>query len=199
MAKDNRKLQNITLAIGLLLFLAGVTWAFMPPAGQIETYHLILNCALVLITAGFVYFSLLAKKPALFYVSANFCILSLLSLILNANSVQDPYKRYWPIIVIIFGATLLPMGRFHYKRFKTIYVVPSVSLTILGAFFFLFTLKVIKVSLKEFFSRFMPLVFIAGGITLIALYYARQKVKDKIPVIEEDEDDEPLHFAEEDE
>mgnify|MGYP007069873475 CR=1 FL=1 len=186
------------LALGLLLFLVGVAWAFMPPSGQIATYHFIINCVLVLITAGFVYFSLLAKKPALFYIFSNCCILSLLSLILNARSVSINIGQFWPVIVILFGITLLPMGLFHYKEFKTIYVIPSVSLTILGAFFFLFTFKIIKVSMREFFARFMPLIFIAGGISLIALYYARLKVKDKLPVIREDEDDEPLLFAEED-
>lgn len=198
MAKDNKRNQNIMLALGLLLFLAGVAWAFMPPAGQIASYHFAVNCALVLITAAIVYFSVLSKKPALFYIFANFCILSLLSLILNANSVTFHFEQFWPVVIMIFGVTLLPIGRFHYKKFKTIYVIPSVSLSFLGAFFLLFTFKIIKVSLREFFSRFMPLILIAGGITLIALYYARLKAKDKFPVIQEDEDDEPLLFSEED-
>lgn len=198
MAKENNRIQNIMLALGLLLFLVGVTWAFMPPAGQIAPYHFVLNCVLVLITAAFVYFSVLLKKPALFYIFANFCILSLLSLILNANSVDLNFEQFWPVVIVIFGVTLLPMGRFHYKKFKTIYVIPSLALTTLGVFFLLFTLKIIKIHLREFFSRFMPLFLIAGGITLIALYYARQNAKDKFPVIQEDEDDEPLLFPEED-
>ncbi|MBR3543765.1 MAG: hypothetical protein IKN82_08745 [Treponema sp.] len=196
MAKENRKIQNIMLALGLLLLLAGVIWAFLPSDGKIMSFHFVLNCVLVLIMAAFVYFSVLTKKPAVFYIFANFCILSLLSLILSANSVMLQFKQYWPVIVMIFGMTLLPMGRFRYKKFKTIYVIPSVALSVLGAFFLLFTLKIIKVPMREFFSRFMPLILIAGGITLIALYYARLKVKDKIPEIQEDEDDEPLLFTE---
>ncbi len=190
--------KGAVFALGLLLFLVGVTWAFMPPAGQIAPYHFALNCVLVLITAAIVYFSVLLKKPALFYIFANFCILSLLSLILNANSVTFQFEQFWPMVIVIFGVTLLPMGRFHYKKFKTIYVIPSIALTALGVFFLLFALKIIKVHLREFFSRFMPLILIAGGITLIALYYARQKAKDKFPMIQEDEDDEPLLFSEED-
>ena len=71
------------LALGLLLLLAGVIWAFLPSDGKIMSFHFVLNCVLVLIMAAFVYFSVLTKKPAVFYIFANFCILSLLSLILS--------------------------------------------------------------------------------------------------------------------
>ena len=178
--------------------MVGITWAFMPPAGQIESYHFALNCVLALISAGCVYFSLLIQKPVIFYLSANFCILSFLSLILNANSVMLQFRQFWPLVVVTFGATLLPIGRFHYKRFKTVYVIPSAALTILGAFFLLFTFKIIKMSMREFFSRFMPFFLTVCGISLIVLYYARNKANVKFPVIREDDDDEPLLFSEDD-
>ena len=199
MAKDNKRIQNILLALGLALFLVGITWAFLPPVGQIASYHFILNCALALISAACVYFSLLIQKPALFYISSNFCILSFLSLILNANSVMFQFKQFWPVVVIIFGAALLPIGRFHYRRFRTVYVVPSAALTALGAFFFLFTFKIIKMPMRVFFSRFMPFFLIAGGISLIALYYAKNKANVKFPVLQDsDDNDEPLLFSEDD-
>lgn len=198
MAKDNKRNHNIMLALGLALFLIGIAWLFLPPIGQIATYHFALNCALVLVTAACVYFSLLSQKPVIFYIFMNLCILSLLFLILNANSVMPQFKQYWPVVILIFGFTLLPVGRFHYKEFKTIYVIPSASLTILGLFFLLFTFKIIKMPLREFFMYFLPFFMIASGIFLIVLYYARQKAKDKFPVIKEDDDDEPLLFTEED-
>lgn len=198
MAKENRKNQKIMLALGLALFLLGVAWAFLPPVGQIASYHFFLNCVLVLVTAACVYFSILLQKPFVFYVFMNLCILSLLSLILNGKGVMLQFKQFWPLVVIIFGVTLLPVGRFHYKEFKTVYVIPSASLTILGAFFFLFTFKIIKMPLREFFFYFLPFFFIASGAALIILYYVRLNAKDKFPVITEDEDDEPLLFSEED-
>ena len=198
MAKDNNKIQNIMLALGLALFLLGVAWAFLPPIGQIDSYPFVFNCVLVLVTAACVYFSLLSQKPIIFYVSVNLCILSLLSLILNANSKVPELKQFWPIVVVIFGATLLPVGRFHYKEFKTVYVIPSAALTILGAFFFLFTFKIIKMPLREFFFYFLPFFLIASGISLIVLYYVRLNAKGKFPILKEDEDDEPLLFSEED-
>ena len=200
MAKENKKIQRILLALGLALFLAGITWAFMPPAAEIETYHLVVNCALSLLTAVCVYFALLIQNPVVFYVSANLCILSVLSLILNANSVMFHFKQFWPVVVMIFGVTLLPIGRFHYKKFKTVYVIPSAALTILGAFFLLFTFKIIKMTMREFFGRFMPFVLAASGISLLVLYYARNKANVKFPVIQDDDDDDegPLLFSEED-
>ncbi|MBR5965195.1 MAG: hypothetical protein IK015_03690 [Treponema sp.] len=197
MAKDNRKFQNILLALGLFLFLAGIVTALLPPVMQIETYHFALNCALVVITAALVYFSLLSQNAVVFYVSVNFCLLSLAYLLLNARLGDVPIKEYWPLVVIVFGITLLPVGRFHYKKFRTLYVIPSAALTVLGAFFFLFTFNIIKMKMRVFFSSFMPFILIAGGISLIVLYYVRLNAIDKFPTIQ-DEDDEPSLFSEED-
>ena len=197
MAKENRKIQNILLALGLFLFLAGIVMAFLPSMEQLQTYHFALNCAIVLITAALVYVSILSQNAAVFYVSVNCCLLSLGLLFLNARLGVVQFKQYWPIVVIVFGITLLPVGRFHYKKFRTLYVIPSAALTILGAFFFLFTFKIIKMKMGVFFSYFMPFILIAGGISLIAMYYVRLKAMEKFPAIQED-DDEPSLFSEED-
>lgn len=170
--------------------------ALLPPVIQIETYHLALNCAFVVITAALVYFSILSQNAVVFYISVNFCLISLAYLLLNARLGDVPIKQAWPLVVIVFGITLLPVGRFHYKRFRTFYVIPSAALTILGAFFFLFTFKIIKIPMRTFFSRFMPFFLIIGGIALIIMYYVRLKAKDKFPMIQEDED-EPSLFSEE--
>lgn len=197
MTNGNRKFQNILLALGLFLFLAGIVMAFLPPVVEIESYHFALNCALVLITAALVYASILAQNAVVFYVSVNFCLLSLAFLLLNARLGVLQFRQYWPIAVIVFGITLLPVGRFHYKKFRTFYVIPSSALTILGAFFLLFTFRIIKTPIRSFFFYFMPFFFIACGISLIVLYYVRLKAKDKFPTMQ-DEDDEPLLFSEED-
>jgi len=197
MAKDNRKFQNILLALGLFLFLAGIILAFLPQGMQLEMYHFALNCALVVITAALVYFSILSQNAVVFYISVNFCLLSLAYLLLNARLGDVPIRQVWPIVVVVFGITLLPVGRFHYKKFRTFYVIPSAALTVLGAFFFLFTFKIIKISMRAFFSRFMPFFLIIGGIALIIMYYVRLKAKDKFPTIQEDEDETSL-FSEED-
>jgi hypothetical protein len=51
--------------------------------------------------------------------------------------------------------------------------------------------------MRVFFSYFMPFILIAGGISLIIMYYVRQSAKDKFPTIQE-EDDEPSLFSEDD-
>ena len=186
------------LALGLILFLVGVVMAFLPPLMEIESYHFALNCALVLITAALVYVSILVQNAVVFYIFTNLCLLSLAFLLLNAHFGILRFKQYWPIVVMVFGVTLLPVGRFHYKKFRTAYVIPSTALTVLGLFFLLFTFKIIKVSMREFFASFMPVILTAAGISLIVLYYVRLKAKDKFPVIQEDDSDEPLLFSEED-
>ena len=185
------------MALGLLLFLVGVAMAFLPPLMEIESYHFVLNCALVLVTAALVYVSILAQNAVVFYVFTNLCLLSLAFLILNARFGIVRFKQYWPIVVMFFGVTLLPVGRFHYKKFRTAYVIPSAALTVLGAFFLLFTFKIIKMPMRVFFFYFMPFFLIACGISLIVIYYVRQKSNGKFLTIQDDED-EGLLFSEED-
>lgn len=189
MANENRKLTNFLLALGILFFLGGISLVFLPPFEQIEEYHFLLNIFLVLLTALMVYLSLLSKKPLAFYVSINLCLLSLVLFLLNANSVRLKFDQFWPVIIIFCGITLLPVGRIHYRKFRTVYVIPSAALTVLGVFFFLFTFNIIKVPLRVFFRCFMPFFFIFCGIFLFVIYYVRQKNKDVFPVIQDDEYD----------
>ena len=187
MADKNRKFTNFLLALGILFFIGGVSFIFLPPFEQIEEYHLVLNIFLVLFTAVMVYLSLLVRKPLAFYVSINLCLLSLLLFLLNANSVRFKFERLWPVIIIFCGITLLPVARIYYKKFRTIYVIPSAALTVLGVFFFLFSFDIIKVPMRVFFRYFMPYFFIFCGIFLFAIYYVRQNRRDVFPVIQDDE------------
>ena len=188
MEKYNKKAQDIMLAFGIIFFLAGIVLFFLPPIGEREIYYLVLNSVFLLITAFLVYFSILARKSVSFYISLNLCIISLISLILTARNVPLAFREHWPILVITFGVTLLPVGRIHYKKFRTAYVFPSAAMTVLGAFFFLFKLKIIKVPMRVFLGKSMPIFLVFCGAFLIALYYVRQNAKEKFPIIKDDEE-----------
>lgn len=175
------------LALGILFFLLGLVFFFLPPFGEIETYHLFSNTVFLIITGLMVYFSLLAKNAFSFYVSLNLCILSLILLILTAHAVPFTFKQCWPLIVIVFGITLLPVGRIRYKKFRLAYVFPSAALTILGVFFLLFTFKIIKEPMRVFFGKFLPFFLILSGTFLIVLYFLRQNAKEIFPIIKNEE------------
>ncbi len=189
MAKSNKKM-NFFLALGIACFILGIVLFFIPPADQRETSHLFFNSSILLITAASVYISLLLKSYVAFYVSLNCCVDSLIMLIMEIRAVPSPLKRYWPLAVIISGVSLLAFGALRYKRFRTAYVFPAATLTILGGFFLLFTLKIIKVPLRVFASLFLPFFLVLGGMSLIVLYFVRQNAKDKFPVIKDVEKDE---------
>lgn len=97
------------------------------------------------------------------------------------------FSQYWPAIVIYCGIAILPIGWLHFKKLRLFYVFPSLSLTILGVFFLLFTLKIIKVPMSVFFKNFLPFFLLLSGAFLIVLYYVRLNAKDKIPLIKEEE------------
>lgn len=181
--------MNFFLALGILCLILGIVLFFIPPADQRETSHLFINSSILLITAASVYISLLLKNYIAFYVSMNCCVDSLIMLIMEIRGMSSPLKRYWPLAVIISGVSLLALGTIRYKKFRTVYVFPAATLTILGSFFLLFTLSIIKVPLRVFSSFFLPVFLILGGMSLIVLYYVRQNAKDKFPIIKDVERD----------
>ncbi len=189
MANANKKM-NFFLALGMACLILGIVLFFIPPADQRETSHLLLDSSILLITAASVYISLLLKSYIAFYISMNCCVDSLIMLIMEIRGVLSPVKRYWPLAVIISGASLLVLGTIRCKKFRTVYVFPAATLTILGSFFLLFTLRIITVPLRVFSSFFLPVFLILGGMFLIVLYYVRQNVKDKFPIIKDVEKDE---------
>lgn len=188
MAKSNKKM-NFFLALGMACLILGIVLFFIPPADQRETSHLFIDSSILLITAASVYISLLLKSYIAFYVSLNCCVDSLIMLIMEIRSVPSPLKRYWPLAIIISGVSLLALGTIRYKKFRSVYVFPAATLTILGSFFLLFTLRIIKVPLRVFSSFFLPIFLILGGMFLIVIYYVRQNAKDKFPIIKDVEKD----------
>lgn len=188
MAKSNKKM-NFFLALGMACLILGIVLFFIPPADQRETSHLFIDSSILLITAASVYISLLLKSYIAFYVSLNCCVDSLIMLIMEIRSVPSPLKCYWPLAIIISGVSLLALGTIRYKKFRSVYVFPAATLTILGSFFLLFTLRIIKVPLRVFSSFFLPIFLILGGMFLIVIYYVRQNAKDKFPIIKDVEKD----------
>lgn len=188
MTKSNKKM-NFFLALGMACLILGIVLFFIPPADQRETSHLFINSSILLITAASVYISLLLKSYVAFYVSTNCCIDSLIMLIMEMRGMPSPLKRYWPLAVIISGVSLLVLGTIRYKKFRSVYVFPAATLTILGSFFLLFTLRIIKVPLRVFSSFFLPVFLILGGMSLIVIYYVRQNAGDKFPIIKDVEKD----------
>ncbi len=189
MTRNNGKILNILFGLGLIFFLGGIVLFSIGTVEHIEMVDFVLHLVFLLITAAFVYFSVILSRPAVFYISFNLCVACLFTMILSVRGISLDAARFWPVILCSCGITLLPVGRIKFRRFRTIYVFPSIVLTVIGIIFLLFSWKIIKVPLRVFVSYSMPIIFTFLGIVLIALYYIKNSTKEKFPYVPDEEDD----------
>lgn len=176
MAKNNRKLLDIMLAIGMLSVLAGILLLFVLPSDQVKTFNVVFTGTIVLLSAAVIYISVLRRKALWFYISLNLCIVCLVSFIAMARGTELPLAKFWPLATMLFGLTLFPVGFTRYKGFKIPYVIPALVLVVLSLFFMLFTFDVIKMPLSYFFGRYgLPVVILIMGVSLLFIYYFKSR------------------------
>lgn len=169
--KNDVKLFRTVLAFGFLFVLAGLTFIFSLPAYKAEGFMFVLHIALMFIGAIMVYFSLVLHKSILLYLGLNVFIISVCAVFISSNKANYELIKYWPLLLISFGITLIPSGYFRYKKMRTFYVIPAIVLVVLGIMFCLFAFKVITVKLKDYVIYMWPGIFLAAGIILIILYF----------------------------
>ncbi len=81
----------------------------------------------------------------------------------------------WPIMVILSGLVLIPLGFIRYGFLPISFIVSAFVLFLLGFLFLLFSLNVIEMSITEFVSKWWPAVFIFFGLALIILFFYSKK------------------------
>ena len=90
--------------------------------------------------------SIICNNYLFLYLGLNLFVYSIGATIIKINFLESELKRLWPIMLISFGITLIPAGYIKMKKFKTVYIVPAIFLSIFGIVFMLFSFKIIKVS-----------------------------------------------------
>lgn len=198
--KGDIKLFRTVLAIGILLVFAGLSYIIILPSHRTEGFLFVL-IAFMLIGAVIVYFSLVLKKSIFLYVGLNIFIIATTACFIFSSKQNQGFIRYWPLLLISFGITMLPCCYFRYNRLRSLYVVPSIFLVVLGTVFFLFALKVIPISFKQFVIYMWPILFLcAGGILIAYYFYGIYNKNNLIEEIEETEiDDITILFSGEEE
>jgi hypothetical protein len=78
-------------------------------------------------------------------------------------------KQSWPMLAVFAGLALLPAGVRNYGAIRQIYLIPSISLVVLGGFLMLFSLQIINFSFKQFVLGWGPVIVVVSGLILILL------------------------------
>lgn len=165
------KFSRILLAIGFLLILAGLTFLILVPSSEAKNFFYIFYLALMFVSAAAIYSSLILQKGFMLYLALNTFIFSVIAAFITSNEANFPFIKYWPILVISFGLTLIPSGYVRANRMRTIYVIPAIVLVVLGLIFLLFSTGIIKTSFKDAVLFIWPTILFLAGVVLVALYF----------------------------
>lgn len=108
-------------------------------------------------------------------------------------------KEIWPFYGISAGIIMIIVGLMRYNGFKLGYAIPSITLIVMGLWYFLFSMNIIKMSFRFLAAILGPAFMVFIAVSLILFFFLQQRHKEL--VIEDDEmgafsDEEPSFNSE---
>lgn len=91
------------------------------------------------------------------------------------NYIPFAFVEVWPVIGVSAGIFLFIAGIIRYRKLLFRYFIPSITLFLLGVWFMLFSLKIIKISFRDVAIVGGPLFFIMSGIFIIGFFLLQRK------------------------
>ena len=131
-SKNSVKLFRLVLAIGFILLLCGLTFFLLVPAKNVQGFLFIFYSTLMFLSAVAVYFTIILQKGVLLYLALNTFIFAVVAAFIASKEANFAFIKYWPLLVMLFGITLIPSGYVKAKKMRTIYVIPAIMLVFLG-------------------------------------------------------------------
>jgi len=184
--ENNKRFMNLLLTIGVFSVLVGIFFLLLIPAKQFNKF-IIVHILILLLGGTQLCVSLIKQNSLAFFIGFNICVFSLVAVLFSTSFYQFSIWRYWPIIVISCGLSLIPTGYLKFRSFRTVYMFPSVILTSIGIFFLMFSLKIIKTPLRAILAYSWPIVLMILGGILISVYFYRQRSTNYITKFDTDE------------
>jgi len=178
--------QNILLAVGMVLVLAGI---FLCIKVYTVADKIFVLRPVVLFVMGTVclYMSLaFTRNSVSLFFGLAFILSGLVTLCTDTKIIPYTMKEFWPLIVISSGIALFPAGFYKMKRIRTVYFFPAVTLVVLGGFFLLFSLHVIRISFARFFLLSWPFILIVCGLSLVVIFLWQQTHHKQFPYLQDD-------------
>ncbi len=101
-------------------------------------------------------------------------------LLLNAELMGNLYFRnLWPFFMLFAGVALLIYGLQRKGSHRIRYLIPAVAIILLSAVFLLFSLGLVRTSLKAILVQFWPIILVLCGVFLIGFDFFRNKIHSK--------------------
>lgn len=84
---------------------------------------------------------------------------------------------YWPLYAVAAGLAMIPQGFVRYGEAKPVFLVPAVSIALLGAFLSVFSFGFSALPFRTFLARWWPAMFVAAGLVLFVVWlFGRARV-----------------------
>lgn len=178
--------QILMLAAGLILVIAGILLTIRKNS-SVDKVFAVRPVMILSLSAIFLFLAFAFIKNGLFLFLGIFTFLTgIIFLLGDTQLVDQSMRNLWPLIVVASGISLLPAGLYKLKRIRTVYLFPAIALVLLGLFFFLFSVHIVKISFVQFISKWWPAVLVIGGVTLVAIFLWQQSHRKEFPYMSDD-------------
>lgn len=182
MKTPDTKGLNTILAFGMLLLFAGVIFLVgFAGAGRALMLAVV---SVVLCLAGLVFLYIyvaFSKTPFKLFAGLSLLLNGFFLLLENRSLLPFDLKSSWPVMIILVSIALFAASRTKDKKFKLSYDFTAIALFVIGVFFLLFSLDVIKHSFSQVMMLLLPIIFILSGVFLLVLFVQRKALLEMIP------------------
>lgn len=186
MKKDSSFIVNLILFIGSGIFVFLVIFNIAVP---LEEHHVIINYLPIIAAASGVPVLVLSirntRRLHQIFIGFELCFWGIAVMLRELKILPYTFIQWWPMIGVTAGIFLFIAGMVKYQRLQFGYVIPSISFFLMGIWFMLFSLKIIKVSFRIVALVGGPLFIIMAAIFIIA-FFLLQKNNSNL-VVKDDE------------
>ena len=182
-------LRNVILAFGLILIFAGILLAvYFTFNTSFPGFKMAVFPVLFLFSGGILIFLTfgLTKDPIILSIGIVLFLWGITALLSNTGLVPFTKKQLWPLIVVFSGIAVFISGLYHFKKIRSFYLFPSLTLVALGFLFLLFSMRIIKISLAKFIGAWWPFFVILVGLALVIIFFVKQKKSESFMYMEDD-------------
>ena len=181
---------NILLAFGILFVFGGFLLFIF--ALEQEHDHFFRFWPFFIMISGMLitYFSVaLFHKSHLLFTGIMLGLSGGFSVFVTRDITVLGFSELWPVFLILTAVSLFLSCIYKFKKIRLSYFVTSIAMVILGIFFLLFSLNIIKMSFASFMVITGPFLLFFGGIGVVVLYFVQNAHKELVLPDEEADDE----------
>lgn len=177
---------NAVLAAGFVLILAGIFLMVKHSAHATKVFAFRPMVLLGIGVAALFVSIAFTESGNTLYVGLFCVMMGVVLLLIDTHTIRYSLKELWPTIMISSGLALFPASIYRLKRIRTVYLFPAIMLTVLGTLFLLFSMHIFPFSFGKFIQKWWPLLIVAGGFSLVVIFFVQRANSKRFPYMEDD-------------